>query len=634
MIPKETLEQIRAASDIVTVIGGYIQLKRAGGVWKACCPFHNEKTPSFTVNQQRQAYHCFGCHTGGDVFHFVMQYEGLEFVAAVELLADRAGITLAYTDDAQKDPLGRDALYQIHDQLAEYYYQALKNSAEGDAGRRYLQERQIGLEVWKTFSIGYAPNDGSDVLHWGRQQKYTEEQLEKAGLIKRSEKSGRWYGRFRGRVMFPICNESGRVIGFSGRVLPGDSSPAKYINSPETVVFKKSRVLFGLNKARKSIVHQQRAVLCEGQIDTIRCHMAGVDNVIASQGTALTEEHARLLKRYTDHVVFVLDADIAGQNAAIRSADIFLRFGLTVDIAALPAKEDPDSLIRDRGAEAFNEVLATAAPAVAFQIDVLSSRESRRDPATLMHVCKPVLQTLSQVPSAVYREQLVQVAAARLGVTVSALEYDLVALAKREQQAAGRRTAKGTTAARPAPVQSVPAHQAGGAADTAPAARQPSPERPVPVEEITLMELLCRYPQTMATVQTYLPLEHLDHPASRALMPLMLNGQSETLLSAIDPSDNVLMRLASRLHTTVEKPLDQEVEPEAVMQDVILTIHRKSRERRRVLIKQQLRQSPTATDERQLRMEYRCLTFDINKLQEAVLKKQWDLVEPIIRATF
>ena len=287
----DTLERIRAASDIVEIIGSYLPLKRAGANFVALCPFHKEKTPSFNVNPHRQIFHCFGCHKGGDVFTFVREYENIGFMDAVRRLADRAKIPLEFetSPGEQQSRHLKDQLLQIHEQIAQRWQNALLNDAAGQIARDYLAKRGVWPEAVKLFRLGCAPDLWDDTVNWAKSKDHELGLVEKAGLVLRKEGSDHYYDRFRGRLMFPICDEQGRVVGFSGRVLSGDEKTAKYVNSPETPIFTKSKVFFGLDKSKRAILDAGFAVVCEGQLDLIACYMAGIQNIVAPQGTAFTD---------------------------------------------------------------------------------------------------------------------------------------------------------------------------------------------------------------------------------------------------------------------------------------------------------------------------------------------------------
>lgn len=412
MISKESIEEIRSRCDIVEVVGAYLpQLRRRGSTYKCNCPFHQEKTPSFTVNDARQIFHCFGCGAGGDVFRFVMDFEKVDFITAVSLLAERVGVEVAYEGGGVPEKNGnKDVLFKLHSDAALFYHRMLLDSPDAAEARRYLEERDLPPDVVKEFQVGYAPNDWDGLLTRALKKGYAAEQLEAAGLVVPSERNGktRHYDRFRNRIMFPICDHMGRVIGFSGRIMNKAEKGAKYVNSPETLLFKKNRVLFAFDKARKAIVDAHQAVVVEGQIDAIRCHQVGVDNVVASQGTALTEHHARLIKRYADEVVLVLDADAAGIKAALSSSEIFIAAELAVRVVTLPDGEDPDSLIRKAGSEALTTRVVEAPSAIDFLMSSMWGKENMQTEAGRMRVTKAAMGLINSSPNEIRRNQMIE----------------------------------------------------------------------------------------------------------------------------------------------------------------------------------------------------------------------------------
>jgi DNA primase len=302
-IPRETIEEVRSRNDIADVIGSYLSLKNAGTRFKANCPFHKEKTPSFTVSPDRQIYHCFGCGAGGDVIRFVQEYEKVDFMTALQMLADRVGMELNLEEGGEGSGADKRKLFQIHEGVAQLYQRILLDHESGEAGRAYLASRALKPETIKEFQIGFAPDRFDALEKWAQQKKIPLELMEQAGLMIKSDKRSGYYDRFRNRLMFPIRDEAGRVIGFSGRAIVKDEKSGKYVNSPETPLFHKSRVLFAIDKARRAMADSRVAIVCEGQIDAIRCHEAGLANVVASQGTALTSDHARMIRRYADEVI-------------------------------------------------------------------------------------------------------------------------------------------------------------------------------------------------------------------------------------------------------------------------------------------------------------------------------------------
>ena len=324
LIPDHILDQVRQSSDIVEVIGSYFPLKQAGANYRALCPFHKEKTPSFNVNPQKQIWHCFGCGAGGNVFTFVMKYENLGFTDVVRRLAERSGIRLEFEEargpkDSRQDQ--KEALLKLHEGAAAFFHQMLMKDKSADPARGYLKKRNISADIAKRWQLGYSPDAWDGLIQWAASKKYPVELVELGGLALRRDRGEGFYDRFRGRLMFPIRDEQGRVVGFSGRILIDAKDQPKYVNSPETPIFQKGKILFALDKAKRAILNEKFAVVCEGQVDTISCHEAGLANVVAPQGTALTEHHARILKRYAEEVVLMLDSDEAGQNATVRSAE-------------------------------------------------------------------------------------------------------------------------------------------------------------------------------------------------------------------------------------------------------------------------------------------------------------------------
>ncbi|MEK7707335.1 MAG: DNA primase [Verrucomicrobiota bacterium] len=425
-ISPATLEQIRAASDIVDVIGGYLPLKRAGANFTALCPFHKEKTPSFNVNPQKQIFHCFGCHKGGDVFTFVKEYENIGFVDAVRRLAERAKIPLEFdqTPGAQETRHVKDTLLQIHEQIAQRWQSCLANEAAGQIARDYLAKRGVSAEAIKLFRLGCAPDLWDDTVNWAKSKGHDLAVVEKAGLILRKEGAENYYDRFRGRLMFPICDEQGRVIGFSGRVLSGDEKTAKYVNSPETPIFTKSKVFFGLDKSKRAILDAEFAIVCEGQLDLIACYMAGIQNMVAPQGTALTADHARILKRYVDEVVLCFDSDKAGQNAAVRSLDGLLASGLAVRVAVVPAPHDPDSFIKANGGEAFRKLIEGAEGFFDYYLNRLCATNDIATDKGRLAVLREMAGAVHKTGNVVLVDTYAQKTALRLGVAPEAVRTE------------------------------------------------------------------------------------------------------------------------------------------------------------------------------------------------------------------
>jgi DNA primase len=429
-IPSQNIEQIAAANDIVEVIGSYFPLKRAGSTFKALCPFHQEKTPSFTVSPQRQTFHCFGCGAGGSVFRFVMDYEHLEFPAAVKKLAARAGVPVIEErgsspgeDDRQHET--RRMLLQLHAEAAEWFHENLVKAKIGAPARDYLRKRGIDRRIADDWQLGFAPESWDAFMNWALERGYRRAQILQSGLIKPRDENrpdGEAYDRFRGRIMFPIHNDVGEVIAFSGRVLEKEAEGAKYLNSPETPLFRKGRVLFGLHKTKRGLIEANCAIVCEGQLDLITLFEAGITNVVAPQGTAFTESQARILKRFVSEVVLCFDSDTAGEKAAERSLDALLQNDLIVRVAEMPAGEDPDSLIRREGKEEFEKRVSAARDFFDSWIEREAASTDLDSLGAKMQLARKLAETVARVHDPLMRGEVANKVTARLGVPRSDFE--------------------------------------------------------------------------------------------------------------------------------------------------------------------------------------------------------------------
>jgi DNA primase len=431
-IPSETIEQIAAANDIVEVIGSYFPLKRAGANFKALCPFHQEKTPSFMVSPSRQTFHCFGCGVGGSVFRFVMDYEHVDFPSAVRKLAARSGITIVEkrgAADEERQYETRRTLLKLHAEAAEWFHENLVKREVGEPARKYLRKRGITAEIAKRWQLGYAPDEWDAFGSWARARGYDARGLITSGLVRTKDetdsdqnqtsnlKAQTSYDRFRGRIMFPIHNDVGEVIAFSGRLLKDEEGAAKYLNSPETPLFRKGNVLFGLHKTKRALIEADCAIVCEGQIDLISLFEAGITNVVAPQGTAFTENQARILKRFVDEVVLCFDSDAAGAKAAERSLDALLQNDLIVRVVELPVGEDPDSLVRREGKEKFENRVASAQDFFDYWIEREMEAADVSSLGAKMQVARRLAETVSRVHDPLMRGEVVNRASARLGVS-------------------------------------------------------------------------------------------------------------------------------------------------------------------------------------------------------------------------
>src|SRR3989338_354631 len=419
----DTVQQIKDRLAIVDVVSQYVKLERAGGALRARCPFHSERTPSFFVSPDRGTYHCFGCNVGGDIFSFVEQIEGLDFKGALKVLADKAGVTIEYSRGRKEDKDERERLFELLE-VATIFYSSRMN----DAALQYLKERGLDKKTMHSFRLGFAGNEWSEESDYLKGKKFTEKEILDAGLAKKTER-GSLVDKFRNRIMFPIADSAGRIIGFSGRIFGEDASPEaqKYLNSPETVLFRKSRILYGFDKAKLAMRKHNCAVLVEGQIDLLASHQAGWGNTVAVSGTAFTPEHAALLKRMTENLVIALDADTAGIKAAGRAARAALQGGLNVKVAKLPSELDPADLILSAGGgsssggkEAWSKVIREAKDIITFLLDTLEEHSKAKD-IFRRSVESIVLPFLSDVVSPIAREQYVREIAKRLGVSEHAV---------------------------------------------------------------------------------------------------------------------------------------------------------------------------------------------------------------------
>ena len=427
-ITEATVEEIKARIDLADLISSYgIPVKTAGASKKACCPFHHEKTPSFNINENKGFYHCFGCGESGDAIKFVQKMDGLTFVEAVKKLAEQCGVKI----EEKEDPTAgkRKRLLALMAELAQFYRRCLLKTKEAQLARDYLKSRDLGEEVQEAFLIGYAPNGVSTILTWAEKYGFTAEELADAGVIKPPRDArDQGYHRFSGRLMFSIRDKQGRVVAFSGRQLVASKNSGKYVNSPETLIFKKSNVLFGFDKAAGNIAKSahHEAIVCEGQIDTIRLHASGFPVAVASQGTAFTEEHARMLKKVADQAVLVFDDDAAGHKATTRTAGLFLAEEMPVRVVSLPDGDDPDSFLRKHPPEDFQKLLDNAESIMSFQVRAERAKEA--NPASVdavARITKAIIQTIVQSKNAIIRASMADEAAKLLGIPVAALNEEI-----------------------------------------------------------------------------------------------------------------------------------------------------------------------------------------------------------------
>ena len=416
--PDELVEEVRSRNDIVDVVGGYVRLQKKGASYFGLCPFHNEKSPSFSVSPQKQMYYCFGCGAGGNVFTFLMNYENDTFPEAIKTLADRAGIDLPeieYSEEMKKEADKKALLLEINKEAAKYFYYQLR-SPQGAIGHQYLTKRELSEETMKQFGLGYSNKFSNDLVQYLKQKGYQDELIIQAGLAAGNEAKG-VHDKFWNRVMFPIQDINHRVIGFGGRVM-GEGEP-KYLNSPETEIFDKSRNLYGLNFARTS--KKDNIILCEGYMDVISLHQAGFDQAVASLGTAFTSGQANLLRRYTKDVCLAYDSDGAGVKAALRAIEILRQTGLGAKVINMEPYKDPDEFIKNLGTEAFQERIDNAENSFLFQVRMLQRNYKLEDPESKTRFFREVASLLCGFEDELERENYIQAVAAQYAIAIGSV---------------------------------------------------------------------------------------------------------------------------------------------------------------------------------------------------------------------
>lgn len=435
----DIIEEVRQKNDIVDVVSQYVKLTRKGSSYFGLCPFHNEKTPSFSVTPGKQMYYCFGCGAGGNVFNFIMEYENYSFGEALKHLADRAGVELPkieYSREVREKAEQKAELLEINKQAAQYYYYQLRTEG-GRQGHEYLAGRQLSEETMRKFGLGYSDKFGSGLYKYLKSKGYSDERLRESGLFNVDERHG-MYDKFWNRVIFPIMDVNNRVIGFGGRVM-GDGKP-KYLNSPETKIFDKSRNLYGLNIARTT--RKKYLILCEGYMDVISMHQAGFTNAVASLGTALTSGHASLLKRYTQEVLLLYDSDEAGIRAALRGIPILREAGVNSRVVNLKPYKDPDEFIKNMGPEAFEERLNQASDSFMFRVSVAESEFPMEEPQgqnRFFERCAQMLLELKdELERNLYIEAIVKKYRSQYGVSVEDLRKRVNTLALKGTPAENR----------------------------------------------------------------------------------------------------------------------------------------------------------------------------------------------------
>lgn len=425
IIPERKIEEIRSNANIVDIISEFIQLKKRGKNYIGICPFHNEKTPSFTVSSDKQIFHCFGCHAGGNVFKFLMDYQNISFVEAVQEIAKKIGVTLEFEEERQPEQQSeQEILYDINTMAAKYFSNNLLQSLEGQYARDYFTSRNIKTQTQRIFGLGYALPSWESCLKFLKENNIDFEKAKTLGLIDKRD-DGSYYDKFRGRIIFPIFSPNGRVIAFGGRIMESNPNAAKYLNSPESIIYYKRRSLYGLYHSKDEIRKYDKAILVEGYIDLISLYQGGVKNVVASLGTALTDEQVLMLSRYTRNIVVFYDADPAGIKASLRSIEFLVKNDFDVKIAEMPEGEDPDTYINKYGKQEFDELVKKAMNFLEYQTYQYEKQGRFLDPTTNAEAIRDLVQTASFVNDELKRSVLIKSIAKKFNLREKLLEAEL-----------------------------------------------------------------------------------------------------------------------------------------------------------------------------------------------------------------
>ncbi|HDL18736.1 MAG TPA: DNA primase [Bacteroidetes bacterium] len=487
-IPSGKIEEIRAAADIFDVVSGYVGLKRRGQNYFGLCPFHTEKTPSFSVNPQKQIFHCFGCGEGGNSISFIMKIENLSFVESAKLLAERYHIQIPESKETDEKEKAKLALYDVNRFATDFFVRQLWSPA-GKAALTYLQKRHFSEEVIREFELGFALSSWDALIKEALKFGFSNEQLKAVGLVIPNKKGG-YYDRFRERIMFPIHNVSGLIVGFGGRILQDRPDSPKYINSPETAIYRKSRILYGLFQNRETIRKREKSLLVEGYADVLGLSQAGIKNAVASSGTALTTEQARLLLRYAPNTIILYDGDLAGANASLRGVDILLQEGLQVKVAVLPEGSDPDSFVKEKSVDELKIILSKARELIDFKIYAFTAGNPLQSPQQKAALVNMLAESVGNIHDEVMRNLYIQEIARRLNLSETVI-FRAVSKKKRF----GKKQEDSVPA--------MPAREIHGVRFQA---------------EREILEILLRFPKMIPAVYHHLELDELKYPEHRQVM--------------------------------------------------------------------------------------------------------------------
>jgi DNA primase len=515
-IPPEKIEEIRSANDIVDVISQHVRLKKRGKNFVGLCPFHQEKTPSFTVSSEKQVYHCFGCSKGGNVITFVMEFEKVSFTEAVRSLAEKSGIIISFTEVDQERQNETEALYSACRFAGLQFHNNLTKTDEGRTALEYFHERGFSDETIRVFGLGYSLNSWDALARRAKEEGLDRSTLLKAGLI-RVREDGTDYDYFRGRAMFPIISTTGRVVGFGARKLRDDDPLGKYINSPETPIYNKSRILFGLFHSKDVVRGQDQALMVEGYADLISLHQAGIQNVVASSGTALTEEQVQLISRYTKRLALVYDADSAGSNATLRGMDVALAQDLDVTIVELPEGEDPDSFIRKSGGKEFQKLLDKGISFIDFKARQFQRTGSFSTPEGKAQAVRSIVQSIAKMKDELKRNFYIKEVATKYDIYESVLYREL----EKWTGGRGRNESFGATRAEES-------QRPGSQADVGSSASVSSAQKRTFVAEKDLLKLLLEHPTEMIEfVFSHITLAEISDSQIRKVIEFLLSRFDE-----------------------------------------------------------------------------------------------------------
>ena len=518
-IPDEKIEEVRTTADIVDVAGDYVRLKKSGSRFKGLCPFHDEKTPSFSIDPDQNLFYCFGCQKGGDIFTFLQEIEGLSFLESVRLLAERNGIPLPEDDTDPEEASEVEAIYHALRFAGRFFYRQLTQTNRGTPALNYLRGRGLTPSTIKTFGLGYAPDSWDALLNAAKEEPIEPEVLEKAGLIIARNDGGGHYDRYRDRVVFPIFSHVGKVLGFGGRILDDDADQPKYINSPETRVYHKSRVLYGLRQAKKTIRRKEEAVLVEGYTDVIALHQAGQSHAIASSGTALTEEQVRMLGRYAKRLILLYDGDEAGTRAAVRGMDLVLQQGLGAYVVELPDGHDPDSFVQEHGADAFAEYIDEKRQDMpTFRYRRAQVAGQLETPEDRVEAQRGIMESIAQIEDYNLRREYVRRTSDVLGVP----DNDLFRMLDEELQQKETKERRQRTRQQKRAEQRNGAPEEARRAEKAETAEQAPPTQPLPEEKILLRLMLEHGTSMVEFILSNMALDEFTEGPSRRIVKRLI----------------------------------------------------------------------------------------------------------------